>query len=338
MIHKLQRLAFLAALLFPWHAASAQPLPLESIGRTSVGGRPESVIGDLDYLYASNLGNGDTFAKDGNGYISKLSYDGELISETFLSLPEALDGPTGMAFQGDRLYVADLDEVIGFDLAGQADPARIDLRDFGVSFLNDLVAVSDRHLVVSGTNVKKLFLVDTVAASAEPLELDFELNHPNGLAYDDRSGLLYVAANLVHTIGSNASNGEVLKLDLNVANAAASFVSKASEAGLFLDGISLFGDDQLIYSDWVSGSRPAGVLGRLNLDDLSPADPTELNVSGFADFHWQENRGILAAPNLIGGEVELFQYPIPEPTTTCLACFGVAMLLVERRLHGLIRF
>jgi hypothetical protein len=236
-----------------------------------------------------------------------------------------------MAFQGDRLFVADLDEVIGFDLNGQASPARIDLRRFGVSFLNDLVAVSDHHLVVSGTNAKKLFLIDTLAGSAETLHLDFGLTHPNGLAYDKRSGLLYVAANLAHTIGANSSNGEILQLNLDISNSSASFVSKASNAGLFLDGISLFGKDQLIYSDWVSGSSPAGTLGRLNIDDLSPATSTELNLSGFADFHWQESRGILAAPNLLGGEIRLFQHPIPEPSTLFLSLLGTAIVLGEKR-------
>lgn len=311
-------LLFSATLLICPHVG-AQPLSFDFVAEAHVGGKPESVIGDQNFLYASNMGSGaNPFAKDGNGFISKLAYDGTIVDRNFISLPGALDAPTGMAFVGNQLFVADLDEIVGFDLDGQATPNRIDLRSFGVSFLNDLVAVSDRHLVVSGTNAKKLLLLDTVAQSTVELQLDFTLNHPNGLEFDQQTGQLYVATNIQHTIGANASNGEVLKLDLDVAGDSASFVSKAANAGLFLDGIALLNDDQLIYSDWVSFDRTTGVLGRAHADDLTLAEPTDLSLKGFADFHWQEERRLLAAPNFVDGRIRLLRLPVPEPTTSCL--------------------
>jgi hypothetical protein len=319
------RASFLFALLL-YSQVRGQSLHFDFVAEANVGGQPESVIGDQSFLYASNMGVGENpFLKDGNGYISKLSYDGTVLDQDSITLAGGLDAPTGMALLDNQLFVADLDEVIGFDLDGQAPPTRIDLRPFGVSFLNDLVAVSDRHLVVSATNVKKLFLVDTVAQSTTALQLDFTLDHPNGLAFDERTGQLYIAANKQHTIGATTANGEILKLNLDVVGNSASFVSQAQNAGFFLDGISLLGDDQLIYSDWVSFGNPTGLLRRVDLDNLEPSAPTHLDLKGFADFHWQPNRHILAAPNLVEGKVRILRLAIPEPSTLVVAALAFGL-------------
>lgn len=333
-MHLVARLLCFALPLVLLAEVHAEALPFETIGEVTVGGRPESVIGNDQYLFASNLGTGSNpLGKDGDGYISKLSYTGDLIEQKFISLPGQLDGPTGMAFLGNRLFAADLDEVIGFDLDGVAAPVRVDLRSQGVSFLNDLVAVSDRHLVVSGTNVKKLFLIDTVAESFLPIDLDFTLSAPNGLAFDPATDKLFVAANLVHNVG-NTSNGEVLVLDLDVENASATFGTRLSNAGRFLDGISLFGDGEIIYSDWVTNSGATGTLHRFDIDTLEMDMPTPLGLSGFADFHWQQGRRVLAAPSLTAGRVRLLSLPVPEPGTQWSMVVVVAGAFVAWRLLG----
>ncbi|WP_442483677.1 PEP-CTERM sorting domain-containing protein [Aeoliella sp. SH292] len=315
--------------------AGGEALEFEFVAETNVGNKPESVIGDGTYLYASNMGAGSNpLAKDGNGYISRLTYDGTLVDQSFISHRGVLDGPTGMAILGERLFVADIDEVIGYDL-NKVDPSkRINLSQFGVGFLNDLVVVSDRHLVVSETNTKKLFLIDTVADSATQIQLNFAISHPNGLAYDADAEQLYVAANIQHTIGASFANGEILKLDLDVANGSASLVSRASNAGLFLDGISLLGDDELIYSDWVSFSGNTGVLRRLGIDGWTPLEASNLALKGFADFHWDADHRLLAAPNLVDGRVRLLSLPVPEPSTIVLLVLSASGLGLARRSRG----
>lgn len=332
MIRQLSHVAALYSLCICFTIAHAQPLEFEPIASVSVGGRPESVIGDDNFLYASNFGaTGGREAKDGNGYISQISYDGRVLDRNFITLPGGLDGPTGMAILGDRLFVADIDEVIGFDLSGDAAPVRINLSQFRVSFLNDLVAVSNNHLVVSATNARRLFMIDISAQSAQPIDLDFSLIPPNGLEYDASTRELYVAANRQHTIGSNNLNGEILKLNLDVAGSSATLEDRVLGAGRFLDGIELLGDGSLIYSDWVSFSSASGKLGRIDLNDFSLAEPSNLNLRGFSDFHWQQNRRILGAPDLIGGRVNVLQLVVPEPSTTgLLALATLAVPLVRQ--------
>jgi hypothetical protein len=243
-----------------------------------------------------------------------------------------------MTLLGNQLFVADIYEIIGFDLTGVRATTRIDLSQIGVSFLNDLVAVSNHKLVVSGTNVKRLFLIDAEAMSSEATSLDFTLNHPNGLEFDSGASELFVAANVQHTISATASNGEILRLDLDIEVRSASLESRAQNAGLFLDGISSFGDDQIIYSDWVSGSGANGVLGRLHIDDMSLASPTPLGLRGFADFHWQESRRIIAAPDLIGGTIRLLHQPIPEPSAIMMALAAATVLAVRPSLRSEVGF
>jgi hypothetical protein len=309
-----------------------EALEFDFVAEVVVGNKPESVIGDGTYLYVSNIGaSPNSRAKDGNGYISRLTYDGTLVDQSFISHRGVLDGPTGMAILGERLFMADIDEVIGYDLNRVDGAKRINLSQFGVQFLNDLVAVSDRHLVVSETTTKKLFLIDTVAESATPIQLDFTLNHPNGLAFDEDAGQLYVVANIQHTIGASFANGEILKLNLDVANSSASLASRGQNAGLFLDGIALFGDDELIYSDWVSFSGTTGVLRRLGIEGWTPLEPSNLALKGFADFHWDAEHRLLVAPNLIDGRVRLLSLPVPEPSTYALLVAAGAVAFTRRR-------
>ena len=80
---------------------------------------PESVRYDpgLNVWYVSNI-NGDPFAKDNNGFISRLKADGSVDSLEFIAGGKngvTLNGPKGMALVGDTLWVADIDAVRGFD-------------------------------------------------------------------------------------------------------------------------------------------------------------------------------------------------------------------------------
>src|SRR6476661_4738346 len=80
---------------------------------------PESVKYDpgLNVWYVSNI-NGDPFAKDNNGFISRLKADGSVDSLEFIAGGKngvTLNGPKGMALVGDTLWVADIDAVRGFD-------------------------------------------------------------------------------------------------------------------------------------------------------------------------------------------------------------------------------
>jgi sugar lactone lactonase YvrE len=106
---------------------------------------PESVLHDpeSDVYLVSNI-NGTPVAKDGNGFISRLSPDGTIVALRWIdgAAPGVtLHAPKGMALQGSTLYVADIDCVRMFDRTtgaplGEACPN-------GATFLNDVGPAPD---------------------------------------------------------------------------------------------------------------------------------------------------------------------------------------------------
>lgn len=72
---------------------------------------PQSVCSFGRYLYISNLGSGD--AQNPDGYISKLTKQGEIADKYWIS---GLTAPRGMAVINNRLYVVDGGFVRGFGL------------------------------------------------------------------------------------------------------------------------------------------------------------------------------------------------------------------------------
>ena len=66
---------------------------------------PEGVAFDGTNLFISNVG-GEGSDKDGEGWISRLSLDGEVLEAKWI---DGLHGPKGMAVRGDKLFVSDID-------------------------------------------------------------------------------------------------------------------------------------------------------------------------------------------------------------------------------------
>jgi sugar lactone lactonase YvrE len=156
-------------------AASAQP-PAAKAGWVVQDMRtPESVYLDegSGYLFVSQI-NGTPTDRDGNGRISKLGLDGSVASADWFT---GLNAPKGLRSFGGTLWVADLDEVIGIDVASGKESARVKVD--GAKFLNDLAIGADGTIYVSDTMTSRIHAIKdgkaTVFAEGEQLE------YPNGL-------------------------------------------------------------------------------------------------------------------------------------------------------------
>jgi hypothetical protein len=136
---------------------------------------PESVFVDADsgFIFVSNI-NGMPDARDGNGYISKLSSDGKMITAMWVT---GLNAPKGLRSYKGTLWNADLDEVIGIDIASGKITSRTKVD--GAKFLNDVATGDDGTVYVSDTVASKIFAVKngkaTVFAEGDDIE------YPNGL-------------------------------------------------------------------------------------------------------------------------------------------------------------
>ncbi len=166
----------------PAPAASAAPAsqpPMVKPGWTVTDMRtPESVYLDegSGYLYVSQI-DGQPAERDGKGRISKLGLDGSVVTADWFT---ALNAPKGLRSYGGVLWVADLDEVIGIDIATAKETARIKID--GAQFLNDVATGADGTVYVSDMMASRIYAIKdgkaAVFAEGEQLE------YPNGLFVD----------------------------------------------------------------------------------------------------------------------------------------------------------
>lgn len=154
---------------------------------------PEAVKYDPDqdaYLVA-NFGPAAEDQRDGNGFISRIGADGTVEDRAFITGSEnqPLHMPRGMALQGDRLWVADVDGVHAFHrMTGEAQ-AFVDFRAFEPGFLNDIAIGPDGAVYVTDTGRARVYEIRD-GAPAIAVE-DDRTGPPNGITWDEgRSAFL----------------------------------------------------------------------------------------------------------------------------------------------------
>lgn len=155
---------------------------------------PISVIHDeeQDVYFVSNV-DGAATAKDGNGFISRITPDGKVADAKFI---EGLDAPKGMAIRGTELWVADIDVVRAFDRVSGAELRKVDLAPHGAVFLEDVAIGPDDAIYVTDTDVRirgekervrqgdgRIFRIGD-EDSVEVSIAGEELRSPSGIAWD----------------------------------------------------------------------------------------------------------------------------------------------------------
>ena len=128
-------------------------------------------------IYVSSI-NGQILDKDGNGYISKLSPDGKVVSAKWVT---GLNAPKGIRSVGDTLWVADIDEVVSIDIKRGQIKAHVKVDS--AQFLNDLATASDGTVYVSDSNLSRIYAVKDGKSSVF-VEGATVVEQPNGLLVD----------------------------------------------------------------------------------------------------------------------------------------------------------
>jgi sugar lactone lactonase YvrE len=155
--------------------AEAHALRLEPVWTLAGLANPESAALSADgtFLYVSNVA-GDGEAKDGRGFVSRVSLDGRMLEREWVA---GLDAPKGVARAGDRLYVADIDALAIIDATAARVIARISAP--GARFLNDVAVAPDGRVLVSDSDTSRIF-----ALNGDVLDIwieDARLRSVNGL-------------------------------------------------------------------------------------------------------------------------------------------------------------
>jgi hypothetical protein len=140
---------------------------------------PESAFYDAasNNVFVSNI-NGGVTDKDGNGYISRLTPEGRVVSAKWVT---GLNGPKGLRSVGGTLWAADIDEVVGIDIAGGRITSRVKID--GATFLNDLATAPDGTIYVSDSMGPRIYAVKDGKASTF-VEGEDAIETPNGVLVD----------------------------------------------------------------------------------------------------------------------------------------------------------
>ena len=216
------------------------PTPLWSV--TEGIETPESAHVDAasGFIYVSQVA-GAPDARDGNGRIVKLNRDGTTVSATWVT---GLNAPKGLRSCQGTLWTADLDEVIGVNMASGRITSRVKIA--GAQFLNDVACGADGTVYVSDMLASRILMVRNGASSvfAEGEDLEF----PNGLlAEGDR--LIVGGWGKPEADFSTKVPGHLYALDLKTKQK--TLITPMPFANI--DGVESDGRGGYIVSDFVAG-------------------------------------------------------------------------------------
>jgi len=187
---KASSLIFVLILFFVFSSSSVAQAPpasqatLTEIWRTDgVLSTCESVLynADLDLLFVSCI-NGAPAEKNGKGFIALLKPDGSIKKLEWVT---GLNAPKGMGILNDRLYVADIDELVVIDIkkAGIIDRLKVE----GASFLNDIAIGADGKIYFTDSDTGIVWIYSDGEFKQWITE---GLQRPNGLYIEEDRVLL----------------------------------------------------------------------------------------------------------------------------------------------------
>ena len=139
---------------------------------------PESVYVDpaSGFVFISSI-VGQPTEKDGKGHIVKATSDGKVVSAAWVT---GLNAPKGLRSYRGTLWTADIDAVIGIDIASGKITSRVKVA--GAQFLNDVATGPDNTVYVTDMMANRIYSLKDgkVSVFADGPDLEW----PNGLLVD----------------------------------------------------------------------------------------------------------------------------------------------------------
>lgn len=218
-----------------------EKLNLTKIGETNNLIAAESVVFDEEknILYVSCQGA----AEPGDGYIAKVTVEGEIADTFFVS---GLNNPKGIAIVGDKLYVGDLLELVEIDRETGAVLNKY--TDEKIQFLNDVTVDDAGNVYVSDMFTSSIYKLDVEKNFAEWFTSP-DMDNPNGLlAIGDE---IYLAGWGKFTDGQPAAAPQGRFQKINIITKEITTITPEVLGNL--DGIQVFDENSFFVSDWKGG-------------------------------------------------------------------------------------
>ena len=240
---------------------------------------PESVIYDEaeNVIYVSNI-NGKPGAKDGNGFISRLSPDGIIVVRKWVT---GLDAPKGLSVAGDKLYVSDIQSLVEVSISSQKIVARY--TDTRARFLNDVAVDAAGNVYVSDMGASAIYRLHN--GVFEKWLQNKRLTSPNGL-YVEGNNLL---AGL---------KDRIVSIDLSSRKIRDYILHTGS-----IDGLESDGRGHYLISDWSGHVYLAGQ----DMKKILLLDTTPIHMQA-ADMDFVKSTGMLLVPTFNNNRIVAYRY------------------------------
>lgn len=242
-IKNMSRIIFSMFLLFSLKSLAQVPT-IEKKWELAGFNNPESIVNDEKnkVIYVSNV-NGNPTDKDGNGYISKVSTDGKMITQKWI---DGLNAPKGMAISNGKLYVTDINDFVEIDIATAKVLNRYTAE--GSTFLNDITVDKKGNAYASNTfGFSAIYKLNTKGKVSILLKNE-NLQMPNGLLIDGKDILVAPwGIDFDSNTWQTKTGGSILKVNLKTKT-----VTAITKPIGNLDGLekTLHG---YIATDWLAG-------------------------------------------------------------------------------------
>lgn len=261
---------------------STLPSSAGSLWSTDGFDMPESVAFDAagNRLIVSVM-EGAPNAVDGNGHLALLSTDGKIIDAKWAT---GMDAPKGLALMNGKVFAADLTSLRVVD--AQTGKLLQSLPAEGSVFLNDVTTSGDEIFVSDMmTNTIWRYADGTFEKWLESPEL----NHPNGLYWDNGRLLVGAWGKGLKNDFTTEAPGSLLAID--PATKAISVVAR--DIGN-IDGIARL-NGKLVLNDWINGK-----VFEIDADGISNEIMSE--PAGLADI--SAHNDVLYLPHMLEGRIE----------------------------------
>ncbi|MES2775039.1 MAG: ATP-binding protein [Bacteroidota bacterium] len=252
-----------AAMMMMFTAINAQDHQLEKIWETdSVVAIPESVLATNGLLYVSLI-DGAPWDADGKGGVAKLGGDGQLTNLTWIT---GLQAPKGLGIYGNRLYVADISEVVVIDIKKGKIEKKIAVDS--ATGLNDITIDTKGIVYVSDSKKAKIWKIE---------------NDKPTLYIDDVKGI-----NGLKSIGNELFIGAGKSF---VKAGQDKVIKKIAEVPQGIDGIEPVGNGDFLLTAW------GGYIWYVHADGrVETLLDTFLQKRNTADLGYDQQKRILYVP------------------------------------------
>ena len=244
---------------------------------------PESIYYDAEsgFLFLSQIGGGGGAEKDGDGWISKLTLDGEMLHNKWVT---GLNAPKGLRSYGGTLWISDIDRVVAVDIASGKIKQTIDIP--GAKFLNDLTTGPDGAVYVSDkVSSHVIRIVD--GRPTRFLEGE-EIQHPNGLLIEGDQIILAGWGKGFNDDFTTDTPGQLLRVDLKTKQITAVTPKPTGN----LDGVEADGEGGYLVTDWMTGNL-------FHVDQTGESRVIKKFPKGLADQAYLVDRQLLILPEML---------------------------------------